>query len=577
MNGTEHAPRSVWVHEPPDASLVASLARELMCPAWCAGLLVRRGISDVDAFSKWISPKLTGLQDPLLLPDMDKAVARILLALSRGERITIYGDYDVDGITACALVHEVLSHARAKVSLFLPHRLEEGYGLSVEALKRCIEETNPSLIITVDCGTSSADAVREAAASGIDVVITDHHAVSSTLAPAVAVVNPRRSPDELFHVLAGVGVAFKLCHALLKVARQQMPCPPWAMFDIKRVIDLVTLGTMADMVPLLHENRIFVSFGLREINRSPRAGIKALMEVAGITKHVGSYEIGFQIAPRLNAAGRLGTARASLELLTGNDPARLKILAEELNDANRARQEVEKATVDQLMKRIEKRLSAETMYAIVEADREWHSGVVGLAATRATQRFGRPSIIIGRDDRDRAKGSGRSIAGFNLVEALDACREHLVKHGGHTMAAGLEIAWENVEVFRWAFEQLAQKHLAGKLLAPRVELDGWISPADVDDAAIDLLEKLGPFGMGNPEPLWGTQNVMWAAAPREVGTGHLKGRLEHAGIGLEMIGFGLYKPPIPEGAMEAAFHLRRETFRGKTNIVMHVKHLRAHQ
>lgn len=573
MSGEQLTARSVWVHDAPDPTLVAGLSQSLRCPEWYAGLLIRRGLADADSFTRWTSPKLAGLQDPLTLPDIEPAIQRILVAIERGERITIFGDYDVDGITASALMHEVLSTTPARVSLFIPQRLEEGYGLSVEALKRCVEETAPDLIITVDCGTSSRDAVLAAAQSGIDVVITDHHAVSAGIAPAIAVVNPRRSPDEASHVLAGVGVAFKVCHALLKRARQLDSTPAWADFDIKRVIDLVTLGTVADMVPLTHENRIFVSFGLREINRSPRPGIKALADAAGLKKRLGTYEIGFTIAPRLNAAGRLGTALASLELLTSKDPARLRQLAGELNDANRERQEVEKATVAALLDRVEKRVAEGPFHVIVEADREWHPGVVGLAATRATQRFGRPSIVIGCDDRDRAKGSGRSISGFNLVDALDQCREHLVKHGGHSMAAGLEIAWNDIEAFRMKFEAVARQSLKDHDFKPRQSIDGWLSVEDINDQSLALIQQLEPFGMGNPEPVWAARDLVWHGATREVGKGHLKGSFRSPRGPVEFIGFGLYRDVLPE-RVDVAFALRREEFMGREKLVMNLKDLR---
>jgi len=574
MKGAEHESRSHWFAATPDPQAVEAACRCMNCPPWYGALLVHRGLADPDVYARWIAPKLANLQDPLRLPDVMNAVDRILAAIDRSERITIFGDYDVDGITASALVYEVLAQTGALVSLFLPERLEEGYGLSREALKRCIEETGPNLIITVDCGTSSVESVQDAARAGIDVIITDHHMPGPALAPAVAVVNPRRSTDETMHVLAGVGVAFKLCHALLKVARQRSPAPAWAQFDIRRVIDLVALGTVADMVPLLHENRILVSFGFKEINRSPRPGIKALIDAAGIKKKVGVYEIGFQIAPRLNAAGRLGTARTSLDLLTLQDPAMLDRLARELSAANRERQEVEKETVSQLIARIEKRMQSGSLHSIVEADRTWHPGVVGLAATRAMQKFGRPIIVIGSDDRERAKGSGRSIPEFNLVEALDQCRAHLVKHGGHAMAAGLEISWDEIEAFRLTFESIAFGRLKTHDFRPKKVYDGVLPVEQITDEALALIELLAPFGMANQEPVWMTPGLAWHGPVKEAGKGHLKGYFQSPQGRIECIGFGLFSGTVPE-CIDGLFSLRRDEYMGRARLVMHLKDLRA--
>lgn len=564
-----------WLFDPPDSAITAALARAARMPAWIAGMLVKRGLHDPVALASWLSPKLADLKDPFLLPDMETAVVRTLAAIERGERITVFGDYDVDGLTSTAMLAGVLQTTGTPVATFLPHRMEEGYGLSPDALARCLEETRPQLIITVDCGTSSAAAVKAARADGIDVIITDHHEPGGELAPAVAVVNPRRADDPSQHVLAGVGVTFKFIHALLKRARQ-LPTPPtWAQLDPRALLDFVALGTVADMVPLVYENRILVTHGLKRLNQTTRTGLKALIDVAGIDKEIGVYEVGFQLGPRLNAAGRLDSAKTSLELLMTGDVAVAARHARALDGANRERRVVEKDIVEDLLARVEAKLAAEELHAIVESDPSWHPGVVGLAATRAMQRFHRPAIVIGADDRERAKGSGRSVPGFNLVEALAGCREHLIKHGGHAMAAGLEIAWENIDAFRKMFNEVARQKLSDSPRTPRHDLDGWIQPGDVDDEAMDLLEQLGPFGMGYPEPLWAARDVQWETPPREVGTGHLKGRLLGGGRALDCIGFGLFKLPLPDEPLETIFTLKRESYRGRTSISMHLKEIRS--
>jgi single-stranded-DNA-specific exonuclease len=565
----------VWVHEPADAGLTERLAREASIPDWIAGMLVKRGIDDADKLQVWLNPKLASLRDPFLLPDMEAAVERLLLAIERNERITVFGDYDVDGLTSTTLMASVLKMTGAPVEVFLPHRMEEGYGLSPEALQRCLEETQPRLIVTVDCGTSSAEAVRAAAASGVDVIVTDHHEPGSEVAPAVAVINPRCGHDPEAQVLAGVGVAFKLAHALLKRARQLSPPPAWSSFDPRQLLDLVALGTVADLVPLKFENRILVAHGLKYLDRTTRCGLRALIDVAGIDKEIGTYEVGFQLGPRLNAAGRLDSARLSLELLMTGDIALASRHARALDLANRERRAVEKAVVSDLLERVASRLKEKEWHAIVEHDPSWHPGVVGLAATRAVQRFHRPAIVIGADDRDRAKGSGRSVSGFHIADALEACTGFLVKHGGHAMAAGLEIEWDHVDAFRDHFNELARAQLADTPFGPRYEVDGWVDPEKVNDRSLALLARCGPFGMGNPEPLWASRELTWANTPREVGDGHLAGQLKRGPYALEVIGFGLFKAELPKAPLEALFNLRLDRFRGRETIKMHLKELRA--
>ncbi len=568
---------SLWIHEPAHPDAAAGLARDAAIPGWIAAMLVRRGIVDKPQLDAWMNPRLASLQDPFLLPDMEPAVDRLLKAIARGERVTIFGDYDVDGLCSTSLMADVLGRTGVPVDVFLPHRLEEGYGLSEEALQRCLEETSPSLIVTVDCGTGSIAAVDAARRAGVDVIITDHHAVGENLAPAVAVVNPRRSTDASCHVLAGVGVAFKVAHALIKKARRLAPVPGWAEFDPRELLDLVALGTIADLVPLTGENRILVAHGLKRLDSTKRTGLKELIDVADIDRTIGVYEVGFLLGPRLNAAGRLASAKVSLELLMTDSLAVAASHARQLDAANRERRAVEKDVVDQLLARVEARAGDDDFHAIVESDPSWHPGVVGLAATRATQRHCCPSVVIGADDRDRAKGSCRSVAGFNMVEALDACSDLLIKHGGHAMAAGLEIAWDQIDAFRRKFNEVAARQIGNRPRVPQWQIDGWIEPSDITLDSIELLNALGPYGMGFPEPLWASRDLQWEGEPREVGTGHLKGHLGKRGHVHEIIGFGLFQPPLPAAPLETAFQIRKDAFRGRERIVLHLKDIRAQQ
>ncbi len=565
----------VWVSPQDEGVAVKAFAQATGHPDWLASLFLRRGIADDAALEAWLNPRLGRLRDPLLLPGMEAGVGRMLDAILRCEHITIFGDYDVDGITSAALMATVLKAAGASFSVFLPHRLEEGYGLSREALVRCLEETNPGLIMTVDCGTGSVESVRDAAASGVDVIVTDHHTVGESVAPAVAVINPRISGDTTQHVLAGVGVAFKFAHALLKVARR-LPAPPaWAMMDPRELLDLVALGTIADLVPLTDENRILVQHGLTVLNQKPRTGLQALIRVSAITREVGTYEVGFQLGPRLNAAGRLGTAHDALKLLLTGNSDEAKALASELDTANRERQAVERETVLAMQAKADQRMEQGDVFALVEADPHWHPGVVGIVASKIAQHYIRPVIVIGQDDAGRAKGSGRcGVPGFNLVQALDACSDLLVKHGGHAAAAGLEILWEKIDAFRDRFEQVAAQQLAGLTLCPQIRLDGWLTLDAITEPVVAVLERMGPYGMGNPEPVWGCRNLYWADPPRQVGKGHLKGRLKCGHAVMDAIGFGLYQPGIAEGPWDAAFQIRREEYMGREKIVLHLKDLR---
>lgn len=563
-----------WLFNDVEDPEVQALARATGHPPWLATTLVRRGIRSPDALASWLNPRLSGLGDPLVLPDMERGVDRTLTALLHGERIAVFGDYDVDGVTATTLLTEALRVAGADVHPFLPLRMEEGYGLSMDALDRCIEEVQPRLIITVDCGTNSVDAVLKANDAGIDVIITDHHALGEKVAPALAVINPRRSQDDSLHVLAGVGVAFKFVHALVKKARCLSSPPAWAGYDPRTLLDLVALGTIADLVPLVHENRVLATHGLKALACTQRPGLKALMTVAKIGKAPGAYEVAFQIAPRLNAAGRLGNAKMALQLLMSSDMVECATIADRLDQANRERKSIERGIVNELLKRTERSMMNNDVYSIVESDRGWHVGVVGIAATRIAQKRVRPSIVIGADDTGRARGSGRSLPGFNLVEALGACSDLLLKHGGHAMAAGLEIAWENVDAFRLRFEDLCRKALRGRELLPELSVDGWVEGPDFTSDALAVLAGLGPYGSGNPEPLWACRGITFEDSPREVGQGHLKARCSCQGRVFDAIGFGLYDPSFTGEPIDAVFHLRKEVFRGRESMVMHLKDIR---
>jgi single-stranded-DNA-specific exonuclease len=455
-------------------------------------LLASRGITDPSDAERFLTPRLSDLADPFLLPQMDAAVQRIWRAIEGGASIAVYGDYDVDGITSTALMVQVLESLGAEVKSFLPLRMDEGYGLTPEGLQRCLESLKPSLILTVDCGTGSVAAVEQAKAAGVDIVVTDHHAVArGEVAPALAVVNPKLG-DERFHMLAGVGVAFKLCHALTKHGRSGAHRAAGDL-DLRGHLDLVALGTITDIVPLVGENRILARHGLAQLNKTENRGLKTLIDVAGITQRIDTYEVGFRLGPRLNAAGRLGDALEALELLLTKDATRAMEVAQRLDASNRDRQAVEAAILQEVLREMDQQFDPGQHFGLVVGRKGWHTGVIGIVASRLVQRYNRPSIVIGFDEDGTGKGSCRSIDGFDLVGGLSQCAQHLVKFGGHTMAAGLEIERANLEPFQEAFNAAAAGALRGTDLRPVQAIDSWVGLGDVDDRLFETSSGCGPL------------------------------------------------------------------------------------
>jgi single-stranded-DNA-specific exonuclease len=533
--------------------------------------MAARGLDTDEAIDHFLNPRLSDLGDPFRLPALEKAVQRIWTAVDGRERIVVFGDYDVDGITSTALLVQVLRVLGADAQPFLPHRMEEGYGLSPEAFTRCREELKPGLIVTVDCGTGSVAAVRAATAAGIDVVVTDHHTPGDQLAPALALVNPKLGPHEELQVLAGVGVAFKLCHALVKHGRAAGRAA--AELDLRRYLDLVALGTITDIVPLTGENRILARHGLAQMNRTECAGLAALARVAGINARIDAYEVGFRIGPRLNAAGRLGDALLSLELLLGSDPQRIEELAHHLDATNRERQEIEARILQQATDEIDDRFDGARDFGVVVARAGFHPGVVGIVASRLAQRYNRPAVVIGIDD-EGGRGSCRSIEGFDMVAGLQQCAPLLRKFGGHAMAAGLEIGREQVAAFSERFNEVAAAALSGADLRPVQKVDAWMELGEADERMMEALEQMRPFGFGNSTPVWAAGGLRLVGPPRVVGQGHLKLMLASGGVQREAIGWGLGARPIPDGPLDVAFQLRRESYQGRERLVLNVQDFR---
>lgn len=563
---------TVWrVAAEQDDAPASILARELSLPLPVARLLVQRGFRDVESADRFINPRLSALGDPFALPGMERAVERILAALNAKERIVVFGDYDVDGITSTALLAQVLSSMGGDVRPFLPHRIDEGYGLGLEALNRCLEDAQPTLLVTVDCGTGSVEAVLEAQRRGVDVIVTDHHQPGEQRAPALALVNPKLSSDESLHVLAGVGVAFKLVHALVKQGRATQAS--FAQIDLRNILDLVALGTIADIVPLVGENRILAWHGLSRINQTESIGLGALRKVAGIQGRIEAYEVGFQLAPRLNAAGRLGDALDALNLLLTTDVNEAEALAHDLDAANRERREIETRAVEEAIKELEARFDGERDKGLVVGRAHWHPGVIGIVASRLVQHFHRPIAVLALSE-EGGRGSCRSIEGFDIMSALRLCADQLIKYGGHTMAAGLELRPGKLEAFSAAFNRAAAELLSARDLRPVQRIDAWIHLHEVDRALLDALDKMKPFGMGNRTPVLGARGVRVVSNPRIVGQKHLKLQLSAGSRQIEAMGWGMAGRDVPSGLLDVAFQVKMDRYGGAERPVLHLQDFR---
>lgn len=560
-----------WKIKPCDEALAGQLFQGLeKLPLPLAAVLAQRGCKTPADAGLFLNPALSTLRDPYEMPDMERAVTRIRRAISAGEKITVFGDYDVDGVCSTALLVRVLRELGGQVSAYIPSRFDDGYGLSPDALAACLAEHHPSLIVTVDCGTSSVDAVERARAAGVDVVITDHHEPGAQIAGAVAVVNPKCSAEHPARILAGAGVAFKLCHALIKQGREG-GCLASASLDLKKYLDFVAVATVADVVPLLGENRVLVRAGFQSLENSCWAGWNALKKLAGITGAVETVHAGFAFGPRINAAGRIGSPDAALELLLTDLPSRADELAQGLDRANRERQAIEKDMVREAVEEIDAYFDKEQHFGIVIAREGWHTGVIGIVASRLVARYGRPVVVIGLEDR-RGRGSCRSIDGYNLLEGLGQCAGLLKNFGGHAMAAGLDIDEPNLEDFKIRFNAAVTAQIRGANLQPVLEIDRVISLAEAGEALMSGLKRTGPFGQDNPEPVWAVCGVN-ALDSRILKEKHLKLTVSDGTVCREGIGFNMAEK-LPAGRIDVAFTLQENGWNGRTAIQLNLRDVR---
>lgn len=566
-----------WNIAPPEPLLVERLTRELGVAPLVAQCLINRGQSEPAQAARFLHPRLRDLQDPLLIPGMEDALHRLWQARENAETVVIFGDYDVDGVSSTALLQLFLSRHGWTVRTYLPHRLDEGYGLTPEAAANCLEQHPTRLLLAVDCGTTAVDTIARLRAQGVEVIVLDHHQCAATLPPAAALVNPCRlhpphggaaGPD--FTELCSVGLAFKLIHALTRHGRN-LRLPEFLHTDLRPFLDLVALGTVADLVPLLRENRILVSAGLKHLDTTRRAGLQALKAVAQVKEPVRVRDIGFQLGPRVNAAGRLESAEEALRLLLSESLEEAQPLAASLDRRNRERQNLEKQMLHQLLERLEATFQPEQDYVIVEGHPDYHIGVVGIVAARVLQTFYRPTIILGGDG-PRLRGSGRSIEGFDLAAALQECHDLLERHGGHKMAAGVSLRPENLGAFRSRLNDLARRQLRPEQLTPPLRLDAEVALSDLNVEGVGALELLAPFGQNNPPVQLCLTGVTNQRAPLRIGGAqqHLKLWVTDGRLTLEAVWWNGANQHWPVGTFDLAMVPLLNRYNGQTTMQLTV-------
>lgn len=556
-----------WIlPEPTDEGVVRSLIEALAIPRFVAELLCRRGVCEAEAAKRFLNPQLKHLTDPFLLPNMEAAIGRILLALDRRERIVLYGDYDVDGVTSLALFARILRTLGTEPRCFLPLRMDEGYGLSADGVARCVATHAPQLLIAIDCGTASVAEITKLQGDGVDVLVLDHHEPKpGELPPCVALVNPKLGLD--FRYFCSVGIVFKTIHALLKKR-------PLEKFQLREYLDFIALGTVADLVPLEGENRALVKRGLAQIALTRWAGIRALIEVAAVRPPLCAADVGFKLGPRMNAAGRLDNAETALELLLTDSPARARELAAVLNAQNVDRRAVEDRVHLEAEAQLAEWFQPARDAAIVVGAPAGHPGVVGIVASRLSKRHHRPAIVIGFDEHGLGKGSARSIPGLSMVEALACCGHLLEKHGGHEMAAGLAIRHEHFDEFRDAFRACAREQLSAEQLQPRLRLDAELPLREIAFPLLAQMESLAPFGMGNPAPLFFARAVTLACEPRVLKEKHLLLTLRQDSDDSRAIWFNSAAQKLPPQPWDVAFEIERNEYQGYVSPQIQVKAVR---
>ena len=565
-----------WVIKPA-ADRAAQLAKSLNVSILLAQVLINRGITDAQAGAAFLRPKLTELVGPEQMPGVQAAVTRVKHAVENTERITIYGDYDVDGITGVSILWQLLRLLGADVDYYIPHRIDEGYGLNAEAV-RALAESGSELLITVDCGVTAFSSAELAKELGLDLIITDHHQIGirgePALPEAVAIVHPALEESYPNQDSAGAMVAFKLAWAVANELSPGRKLEPRLREFMLNATSLAAMGTIADVVDLRGENRVLTSYGLKAIPHCKLSGIQALIDSAGLTgRGLDSFDIGFRLAPILNAAGRMGHARLAVELLTSESQIRSRQIAEYLKEQNSLRRQCERKIFKQACKMIvEQGANHPDRKSIVLSSQSWHTGVIGIVASRVVDKFYRPTIMINAAvENGIAQGSGRSIPGFCLLSALEACSEHLAAFGGHEMAAGITIETEKIEQFAADFEAYAKDNLNENDIVAKLDIDAQAPLGKFRREMVSELQMLGPFGQGNPEPVFATNGVRLANPPRRVGSGrdHLQLTITDGLAAVRCIGFRfgkLEKKLLDHEFFNVAYQPQINTYNGTSNV-----------
>jgi single-stranded-DNA-specific exonuclease len=564
-----------WRLKPVDHSAANRFAEDLKLSPLIARILASRGFTDNDATRCYLSSSLRAdLPSPFVMADMDGAVRRIVDAVRNREQIGIWGDYDVDGTTGASVLVSFLREIGAQPIYHVPHRIEEGYGLNVDGLKR-LHERGAKLVVTVDCGISNAKEVAAANDFGLDLVVIDHHQPPDELPPAIAVVNPHRKdcafPDK---GMCAAGLAFYLVIGLRAKLRESGWFKNGAGPDIRHFLDIVTLGTIADMVPLKGVNRTLIKRGLSELGTSTRPGVVALKRVAGIADgEVSAGQVGFRLGPRINAAGRVDYGIKVVELLTTDSSETAQRIAQELEEHNLERRAIEAQVQHQALLQAEAAVTAGDCHSLVLAGEGWHPGVLGIVASRVVERFYRPTVVIGFND-GIGKGSARSIRGFHMVEAFHACAEHLDKFGGHEFAGGLSIRHEQLAPFTKAFERTARQTLSSEQLAPLLDIDAQLDFAQLTLPLMRELEVMQPFGVGNPEPVFATFGA--EVCERKVFSAGVRFRLRQAGKMVSGVIFGVGDdyPGRTGEILDIAYRLTENEWNGNTSVELKIADVR---
>ncbi|MCX8084419.1 MAG: single-stranded-DNA-specific exonuclease RecJ [Calditerrivibrio sp.] len=574
----DKTPKYRWICKKLDVKKILDLKIHFTdVPVPILEVLAKRGFYKKDDLLAFLEVPLSNLYDPFLLKDMTKAVKRVLSAIEQKEKICIYGDYDVDGVTATSLLYEFLSQMTPNIDYYIPNRLEEGYSLNKEALDE-LKSKGARLVITVDCGITSVEEVDYGTKIGLDIIITDHHQLNFDIPKgAYAIINPLQPGDTYpFKFLSGVGVAFKFAMAIKYLYERKYDKK---LLPIKSFLDLVALGTIADVVPLIDENRVFVKHGLKLLENSNRPGIEELKKISGLVNtDITTSNIGFSLVPRINAVGRMGNSKASVRLLITRNSNEARWLSEELETENRYRQDLEKNILKETLEKIQRRRINDRYKGIIVYSKNWHPGVIGIIASRLVERFSKPSIVL-TVENNIAKGSARSISSVDIFAFLRSNRDILIEFGGHKYAAGLKLDAKNLRHLQRRFEDYLNKNFSQDQLEPELLIDAFLDPKDITESFLDFINKLRPFGNCNPEPVFVMKRVSKAQEFAFIGRDKsvLKGFVTKDGKYFEIIGFNMaeYKELIKENNLfDIAFTIELNNWIGGTNIQLKIKDIK---